>query len=160
MVRLLGTLCCLLWTAACSASTSEPRVVPTSTHRSLELCLVSGPSINGGSVLQVVVRRTSAVDFEKVTYDDVVATLSQADPETLQWFQILPSQMTARSIDLGSQEEAEGTGDGGSVAVYFLFTEREEPWKALIESGESSASFVLGSHRIEQVDRQRWRCQR
>lgn len=142
---------------ACSASTSNGRV-DSHPRRSLDLCFVSGDLLNGGGVLHVVVRQTSAVDFEKVTYEDIVTTLSQRDSETLDWTQILPARATVRSVNLESLEEGGVPSKDGSVGVYFLFANREEPWKALVDAETDSVSFTLGSNRIEHKDQQRWRC--
>lgn len=157
----LRALCYLLvpLSCACSASKASAQLPPQSPPRSLELCLVSGASLNGGGVVHVVVRKTSAVDFDKVSYEDIVATLSQPDPETLHWVQVLPDRATALSVARAAHNDTWATREAESVGIYFLFAKREGPWKARIGPEVPFTSFVLGSNGIEAEDRRRWRCQ-
>lgn len=142
--------------AACACSSSPVTPVAPPATRSVELCLITSPKLNGGGVLHVVARKTSAIDFEKVSYEEIVATLSQPDPETLQWFQLLPGQSNTLSLQLASGRSAATFDDG--VGIYFLFADRGEPWKAWIDPSVPHVSFILGRSRIEVDDRKRWKC--
>jgi hypothetical protein len=89
----------------------------------------------------VLVRETSKTDYPRVDYEDVASSLlAESDPKTLDWLVVLPGER--REVVL---QHAKGT----AIAVYFLFTEPGQRWKALIAEHAREVSFLVGRDQIQ-----------
>jgi predicted component of type VI protein secretion system len=128
----------LLW-AGLACSSQKPANTPK--LETLRVRIETTGDANRGTALHVLVRETSKTDYPRVDYEDVASTLlAESDPKTLDWLVVLPGQQ--REVVL---QHAQGT----AIAVYFLFTEPGQRWKALVEDHAREVNFLVGRDQIQ-----------
>lgn len=137
-----GLLTALLCTGlACGGS--EPSAEPPAPAM-MRIHLVSTGATNGGGALHVLVRKTTAVDYPRQGYADIVATLSQpSDPSAVLWKVVLPDTSSEYQVPFPQ---------GEALGVYFLFSRPGPNWSHLIGDAQAGpVTFRLGRDGILSV---------
>lgn len=106
--------------------------------QSLVVDVRSAAGTNDGGVIHVLVRKTTAVDFEKEDYAAIVDTLSATDSSTVCWRKMLPGSQQVFAITRPTE--------GSAVGIYFLFTHPGSSWKQLVEGSRRCAVFELSGN--------------
>ncbi len=111
----------------------------------LTIRLQSTPATNGGGALHVLVRRTTRVDYPRLAYEDIVASLSQkSDPSTLAWEVLRPGTTPEYQVRLPEE---------GALGVYFLFSHPGPRWRHLLADEQAgSVTYRLGADSIEAIE--------
>lgn len=127
-------LLCGLCTAGCGAP-EEPIAPEPPTATRIAVRVASRVDTNCGRLLRVVVRETKRVDFERLTYADLVALDDEQDPWRLASELLLPGGTPEFFVDIPP---------GASTGFFFLLTEdadagcyplvyTADAWKRLLE---------------------------
>lgn len=90
---------------------------------------------NDGGVLHILVRKTTAVNFQKEDYAAIVETLSATDSNTVCWRRMLPGTRQVFAVPRPTDDSALG--------IYFLFTRPGRSWKQLVPGSRRCARFAL-----------------
>lgn len=123
-----------LWLTACGAP-DEPVVPVPPTATRVVVRVSTRVDTNCGRLLRVVARETKKVDFERLTYADLVALEDEQDPSRLASELILPGGTPEFSVEISP---------GASTGFFFLLTEDADigcyplvttsaAWKHLLE---------------------------
>ncbi|MEN9578054.1 MAG: hypothetical protein RJA70_1063 [Pseudomonadota bacterium] len=129
-----------------SSPGAQPKAPPSDCEAPCELHLrvKTSEATNGGGAVQVLVRETTAVDFPRESYQDLVASLSMpSDPRTRLWQAIAPGQSADHVVSYPAT---------GELAVYFLFFRPGERWRYLLLGRDVRRLEVrLGLNGIETI---------